>query len=66
MRYEIYNYIQLINTVSKYNHKNTLGKYSLEACPIPRKTRFRNLEYLNGQPITKLDIIRVTGVKHFK
>jgi len=57
---------ELINTVSKYNHKNTLGKYSLEPCPIPRKTRFKRLEYLNGNFISKLEIMRITGVKHFK
>ena len=57
---------ELINTVSKFNHKNTLGKYSLEACPTPRKTRLKNLEYLNREVITKLDIVRVTGFKDFK
>lgn len=57
---------ELINNVSKFNHKSTLGKYSLEACPTPRKTRFRNLEYLNREVITKLDIVRVTGLKDFK
>lgn len=55
-----------MNTVSKYSHKNTLGKHALEMCPIPRKTRFRCLEYLNGEIISKLDIIRVAGVKDFR
>lgn len=37
-----------MNTVSKFSHKNTLGKFCLEMCPVPRKTRFKNLEYVNG------------------
>jgi len=55
-----------MNAVSKYSHKNTLGKFALEICPVPRKTRFKNLEYLNGEPITKMDVIRVTGVDNYK
>jgi hypothetical protein len=30
-----------------------------EECPVPRKTRFPNLCILNGQIITKLDIMRI-------
>lgn len=57
---------ELMNAVSKYSHKNTLGTYSIEICPIPRKTRFPNLEYLNGTLISKLDVMRVTGVSNYK
>lgn len=55
-----------MNTVSKFSHKNTLGKFCLEMCPVPRKTRFKNLEYLNGTQISKMDIMRVTGVDNYK
>ncbi|CAD8199466.1 unnamed protein product [Paramecium octaurelia] len=57
---------ELMNTVSKFSHKNTLGKFCLEMCPVPRKTRFKNLEYLNGTQISKMDIMRVTGVDNYK
>jgi len=57
---------ELMNTVSKFSHKNTLGKFCLEMCPVPRKTRFKNLEYLNGTQISKMDIMRVTGVSNYK
>ncbi len=49
--------------VSKYDHKNTLIKHSIAKAPVNRKTRFKNLLYLNGEHITKLDILRVSNVK---
>ena len=52
--------------VSKYNHKNTLGAYSQVPCPVPRKSNFKNLQYLNGTLITKLDIMRVSGKDDMK
>ena len=49
------------NKVSKYNHKNTLIKYAMVKCPIPRKSRFPNLELLNNEQIMKLDVLRASG-----
>ncbi|KAL4503960.1 hypothetical protein ABPG72_022590 [Tetrahymena utriculariae] len=53
-------------SVSKYSHRNTLAKYAVEPCPVPRKSRFKNLEYLNGQIITKLDMMRASGKDKIK
>ena len=50
--------------VSKYSHKNTIAKYSVELCPVPRKSRFPNLIRVNGERITKFDVMRVSGKKN--
>lgn len=50
--------------VSKYNHKNTLAKYAAEICPVPRKSRFPNLKFLNGEFISKYDVMRASGQRN--
>lgn len=46
--------------VNKYDHKNTLIKKALAPCPVPRKTRFPNLQHINGKIISKADIESIT------
>lgn len=37
-----------------------------KTCPVPRKSRFKNLEYLNGKYITLFDVMRASGEKDLK
>ena len=46
--------------VNKYDRKNTLIKNAMIPCPVPRKSRFPNLEKINEKIISLTDIESIT------
>lgn len=47
--------------INKYDHKNTLLKYSMIPCPSNRKSRFKNITQLNNEQINRFEILRASG-----
>ncbi|KRX07265.1 hypothetical protein PPERSA_06880 [Pseudocohnilembus persalinus] len=59
------NQIENIPKIYNYPHEN--AKYKQEgSCPVPRKSRFKRLEYLNRQYITLQHIILASGTKNLE
>ena len=52
--------------INKYDHKNTLLKYSMIPCPMNRKCRFRNLVVLNSEEINRFFLFLIAFLFNYR